>query len=283
MTRLYIPPEVTWELLVVNNRCTDDTDAVIDSFAASLPIRRLWEPEPGLSNARNRVLEEATGDYIVWTDDDVFVDAGWIDAYVRAFLRWPDAAVFGGPIEPLFEGDPPSWLRLVLQRIGGVYGLQTLGREAVKLHPERVGEGPYGGNMAMRRSVLLQFPFDRDLGVRHGDYAIGEETEAIRRILEAGHTGWWSPEPQVQHWVPRSSQTVAYVRRWMVGAGRFKARTAATKSAASWRARLGMRAYVARHEVQFQIRRHLAPPEVWIMDLVRASHARGMLEGYGRE
>jgi glycosyltransferase involved in cell wall biosynthesis len=279
MTRLVIPPEVTWELLVVNNRSTDSTDEVITSYEGRLPIRRCWEPTPGLSNARNRALSEATGEYILWTDDDIFVDEGWVVGYARAFRRWPKAAVFGGPIEPLFEGPPPDWIPRVMDHIGPVYGRQTLGDTPVPLAPARVGAGPYGGNMAMRRDALLRFPFDPDLGVRHGEYAIGEETEVIRRMLEAGHAGWWTPEAGVRHWVPRSSQTLGYVRRWMVGCGRYIAQDHARRVS---RPRLYAR--MLRHEIRYRVRRPFLAPERWIKDLARASHARGqLLASHARE
>ena len=70
MTQLRQPERADWELLVVNNNCTDTTDAVIAAFAARLPIRRVWQPVPGLSNARNAAVEHAAGDYIIWTDDE---------------------------------------------------------------------------------------------------------------------------------------------------------------------------------------------------------------------
>ena len=38
MTRLTLPPEVEWELLVVNNNCVDDTDEVINSFKTRLHV-----------------------------------------------------------------------------------------------------------------------------------------------------------------------------------------------------------------------------------------------------
>ena len=43
MHRLRIPPSVEWELLVVNNNCTDQTDTVISNHKKYLPIRRLFE------------------------------------------------------------------------------------------------------------------------------------------------------------------------------------------------------------------------------------------------
>ncbi len=73
-----------WEILVVNNNCSDDTDAVIQRHSDVLPLRRLSEPRPGKSYAANLAVQEARGDVILWIDDDVLVDPGWLGAYVRA-------------------------------------------------------------------------------------------------------------------------------------------------------------------------------------------------------
>jgi len=98
--RIAIPSETDWELLVVNNNCTDRTDEVIRVFQGRLPVRRIFEGRPGLSHARNRAIAEATGNYIIWTDDDVTVCEGWLSAYVDAFRRWPEAAIFGARLSP---------------------------------------------------------------------------------------------------------------------------------------------------------------------------------------
>ena len=50
--QIAIPSETDWELLVVNNNCTDRTDEVIRVFEGRLPVRRIFEKRPGLSNAR---------------------------------------------------------------------------------------------------------------------------------------------------------------------------------------------------------------------------------------
>jgi len=52
--------------------------------------------ERGFARARNRAVDFAEGDYVVWTDDDVVVDRGWLAAYVEAFRRRPEA-VFSAP------------------------------------------------------------------------------------------------------------------------------------------------------------------------------------------
>jgi glucosyl-dolichyl phosphate glucuronosyltransferase len=282
LTMAMVPRDVEWEVLVVNNNCTDSTDDVIRSFEKLLPIRRLWEPVAGLSSARNRAVAEATGDYIVWTDDDVLVDADWLAAYVRAFRRWPVAAIFGGPIDPLFEDGPPAWIPAVMHWIGPVFGRQSLGDEPVRLDPEVLPHGPYGGNMAMRRSVQVRFPYDPTLGVRHGEYITGEETQVMMRMLETGVEGWWTPEPRVAHCIPRQAQTTAYVRRWFIGRGKGELRLGDEAALRQTRRpiRLVMRSLW--HELRFRFRRHLVPPEEWIMDLMIAGKTQGTILGMAR-
>ena len=63
-----------WELQIVDNGSTDATQSVIEEFKPSLPIYRTEAPVPGLSNARNVGIENARGQFIIWTDDDVIVD-----------------------------------------------------------------------------------------------------------------------------------------------------------------------------------------------------------------
>src|SRR5262249_5404549 len=91
-TRLRVPAGLQWELLVVNNNCTDDTDQVLGRYRDRLPLSPLFEPRQGLSHARNCAVQAAAGDLIVWTDDDVLVDPDWLGCHVAAAQRWPEAA-----------------------------------------------------------------------------------------------------------------------------------------------------------------------------------------------
>lgn len=61
-----------WELLLVDDGCTDRSPAICDRLAASdSRIRALHQPKnAGVSEARNRGLREATGAYIAFLDAD---------------------------------------------------------------------------------------------------------------------------------------------------------------------------------------------------------------------
>ncbi len=216
MHELVVPDGVEWELLVVNNNSTDDTDAVVSRHSTELPIRYLLEPTQGKSHALNRAVREAAGEYILWTDDDALVCRDWMAAYVDAFRVWPSAAVFGGPVRPWYEGTPPRWLEEALPIVSSAYALRDFGEESLPLSAKRV---PYGVNMAVRSNDQARNLYDTALGPRPGSQLRGEETALVREMLESGASGWWVPDAVVRHWVPKDRQALAYVRSFYRGIG----------------------------------------------------------------
>jgi hypothetical protein len=165
-----------------------------------------------------------------------------------------------------------------MDHVGPVFGKQDLGNAPVALRPDAVGKGPYGGNMAMSIAALRRFPFNPDLGVRHGQYAIGEETEVIRRMLESGIVGWWIPDARVQHVVPSSAQNVRTIRRWMAGSGRYIALTLEWGHAGAHNDPIRLCGRIVRSELLYLVSRASAPPEVWIRHVIRSGRDRGRLQ-----
>jgi len=97
--------DVFWEIAIANNNSTEHTDQVIGEYADRLPLQREFEPRRGGFMRPNRAIDVAKGEYILWTDDDVIVDAGWLAAYVEAFRRWPRQ-------QSLAAKSPPNMKRL---------------------------------------------------------------------------------------------------------------------------------------------------------------------------
>ena len=60
-----VPQEVACSFLIVDNGSTDTTCSVLERFANKLRMHLIYEPQPGLSIARNRALAEAQTDYII--------------------------------------------------------------------------------------------------------------------------------------------------------------------------------------------------------------------------
>ena len=279
MVALVIPPGVSREVLVVNNNCTDATDAVVRSFEGRLPIRRLFEAKPGKSNALNKATREARGECILWTDDDTRVDHGWLAAYCRAFERWPNAAVLGGVIDPWFEGHPPLWLQKAMVSIAGAYAVRDFGTEPVGLTDVVV---PFGANMAVRRDVQTKYTYDTGLGPRPGSPLRGEETAIVRQMLEDGLEGWWIPDARVRHFIPKSRQRVRFVREFFFGQGLGDALDLPLGRGPHL---FGRPRYLWRQavesEAKYRLGRLFGRPEVWTRHLAEAAQAWGQMSGYG--
>ena len=126
-----IPAGAEWELIVVNNNSTDETAEVLKKHEmhGGLPLRSLFERKQGNAPARNCAMHAARGEFIVWTDDDVLVDAGWLEEMVGAYRRWPQATFFGGTVDPLYEVDPPKWMTQHRTLVEGPFAMRQLGPE----------------------------------------------------------------------------------------------------------------------------------------------------------
>ena len=146
LTGIQVPGDLSWEIVIINNNSTDHTDDVIGEYVGRLPVRREFEPRPGKSNAQNRAMDVAKGDYIVWIDDDVLVDAGWLTAYMEAFRRWPEAAVFGGRITPRYEAPVEKWVIESEAVLHGPYAIRDFGDNVYPLSAEDEDHYPFGAN-----------------------------------------------------------------------------------------------------------------------------------------
>jgi glycosyltransferase involved in cell wall biosynthesis len=217
MRELRIPDGHTWELLVVNNNSTDNTDEVIDKHSDHLPVQRLLETRQGLSNARNRVLTHTRGDLLLWTDDDVLVDPDWLVSYVETANSNPNAGYFGGTVEPWFETEPPRWVNRNLDLLQGPFALRNLGNG---IRPFVDRETPFGANMAFRTAELRGFEFDPRLGRVGTGMLSGDETSLIDRLKAEGRTGIWIGPAKVRHFIPTVRMTSEYIWKFFHGLGR---------------------------------------------------------------
>jgi glycosyltransferase involved in cell wall biosynthesis len=284
LAAMQVPKDLDWEVVVVNNGSTDHTDIVIEAFAERLPIRREFELQRGHSSARNRALDAATGDYIVWTDDDVVVDHGWLSAYFEAFCRWPEAAVFGGPIIPKFETPAVKWIARTVGSealLGGPYAVRDFGGEVLPLSVAdwRV---PYGPSYAVRTRDHRNFRYDLNLGRRGGQSRNSEETDVITRMLLSGATGYWLPQARVKHCIGRDRQTVRHLAREYRSTGDahvyLQQRNGEPyKGPLLFGAPRWMWRQMAEEWLRYWVHRLMSPAPVWLPHLYRYAYVWGQI------
>jgi glycosyltransferase involved in cell wall biosynthesis len=277
MTRLEIAPGTKWEVLVVNNNCTDDTNDVLQEYARHLPLVVLFEPRPGKSFAANLAVREAKGEYILWTDDDVLVQPDWVEAYIKAFMTWPDASVFAGAIDPWFETTPPTWLHNVFPSVANAYAALDFGPNGFDMTQDTY---PYGANMALKRRAHLHAPYDTRIGPRPNSGIRGEEMILARSLLASGHTGRWVPEARVRHFIPPERHNLRYLSQYYVGSGEvlgILARGRLEKPRAFGRPLWLWKAAIL-SEAKYRWNRMTGSPEDWIESFKETCVTRGRLK-----
>lgn len=133
--------------------------------------------EQGLSGARNTGVEEASGDIVVFLDDDAWADGDWLKHILAAYSS-PSVVGVGGAIEPIWPESRPAFFP---PEFDWVIGCSFSGMETT---PGRV-RNLIGANMSLRREVLESVgPFDSSVGRTASKPLGGEDTELCIRVLQ---------------------------------------------------------------------------------------------------
>ena len=278
MRCLIIPEGVSWEVIVVNNNCTDNTDEVIERHVDSvLPIRRLFVSEQGQCHCRNAAIEAATGDWILWTDDDVLVAPDWLSEYVTAIKANPKDSFMGGSIAPWFETPPPAWLKKHFARLEGAFAVTPVAPETRTLDVTGKDEAIFGANMAFRTEVMREFPFNTELGLVGEQPMRGDETDMVLRLVAAGHEGLWVGSAKVQHYIPTKRMTTKYLWEFFYGCGQAQSRMAEPTQVATW---FGQPRWAIRGWLSSMLAAKFLYPlknRLWLQHFSRAATCAGVL------
>lgn len=277
---LTIPKGLRWEVIVVDNNCTDNTMSVIGQHQARLPLRGVAEPQQGHSHARNCAVREAKGSYLLWTDDDVLVDTDWIVNHLDAVERFPDAKFFGGPVRPWYEATPPNWVLRHYNRVKHCWAIVDLGSDTRPLCAE---EYPCGANVGFRLEVMRRYSFDPTLGRIGAQLSSEDETRVIEAIRRDGGEGVWVGNAGVDHFLPASRLTPRYVfeiNHWLGyhGCSAFAQDDSTSfRNAPRW---IWKRYLINRTRAQI-----LAPlkNDTWLESLLESARWHGMIDRFQRE
>lgn len=209
------PPSGGWRLVVVDNGDDPRTREVLTGLLSRLPLTVVRESRPGKNVALNTGLSHLDGDLAVFTDDDVYPDPNWLVALRQAADAHPSFSILGGTVLPRWESPPPPWI-LDWVPLGPVYTL-TGDLPDGPTTPHTV----FGPNMAVRCDVFQQgVRFDQGIGPRAGSYAMGSETELVRRLSAAGHRAWHVAAARVEHFIRAEQLDRAWILRRAVNFGR---------------------------------------------------------------
>jgi L-malate glycosyltransferase len=186
------------EFVVVDNGSSDDTRAVIESFANKINIKYIFEPRNGKNVALNAALDSVRlGDVVVFTDDDVDVPRDWLTSIRSVCDRWPEYMIFGGRIEVVYPTlDLPAWVD------DHTVGMLAFARHDYADHEcEYHGyNNPYGPNYWVRKEIFDRgYRYNESIGPKTKNRMMGSETSFFVTLIKDGYKFIYAPSVCVGH------------------------------------------------------------------------------------
>ena len=209
-----VPESLEWEIVVVDNNSQDGTANIVNTFSktSTIPVGYALEPRQGLSNARNRGIQEARGAIIAFIDDDVLPAPDWIVQVGATIDRW-DAHGIGGRILPRWDAPPPLWLTRS-QHFMDRLAIMDVDESRVLSFPMKGRPQVWGANMAFRREVFDKVGgFDQAHGMVGTKLFRGEEVELVNRALKHGLRIVYDPAVMVLHRIGEGRLQKGYFRK----------------------------------------------------------------------
>lgn len=211
LQQLRVPSGVAVELCVIDNNSSDATPQAFEACAGNLPFpaRYVFESAQGLSNARNRGLAEASGEYIIYTDDDVLVEPDWLEQYALSLLTLGADAAYGRVV-PQWRG-PAPWF--FMPELRATYALLDYGAQSFFVDQD--WQEFFGANFAVRRRLLQDLGgFDARLGRTKGAFFVGEERQVFLRLRERAARIHYNAANTVQHVIADNRKNTAFLRKY---------------------------------------------------------------------
>ena len=149
------------ELVVVDNRSDEPLADRIDlSWHPDAHIVR--EETLGLTAARLRGIREASGDLLVFVDDDNVLDPDFLEVALRTMEERPFLGSWSGQCRPAFEEPPPEWTR----RYWGSLVIREFEHDVWSNLPRLPESMPCGAGLCVRRNVALHYLHLHESGKR---------------------------------------------------------------------------------------------------------------------
>lgn len=155
----------TIEVIVVDNNSTDGTKQVIARYPA---VTYIFEPQKGITRARQRGFLESAGDILAFVDADTLPPPGWIDQIWEQFGADKNLACLSGPYSFYdlsgFRNKVSTGWFVVARPFSAITGYLMV-----------------GGNFAIRRDVL-----ERMGGFDSSIEFYGEDVDIAKRAAKEG-------------------------------------------------------------------------------------------------
>lgn len=202
---------INWEIIVVDNNSIDDTSNVAkkawQSLNSDVPFTVIREPIPGLSNARRTGVKNASFEFILFCDDDNWLERNYLSHAYDVMCANPNIGVLGGQSEACFEVEAPLWFK----HFAFAY---ALGKQLPATGLANKRKYIAGAGMVVRKQIfetLDRIGFQNLLSDRKGkNLSSGGDSELCLIILFLGYDLYYDEQLKFTHFIPAKRLTWSY-------------------------------------------------------------------------
>ncbi len=191
------------EIVVIDNGSTDKTKSIIKEFKGNgiFQTKYYFEPEIGLSYARNAGARVSNHTWLFYLDDDGLVMADTLKNIFFVINNY-NFQIFGGIYEAYYIGEKPKWIS---SEFGSKAIIQT---EIGSLLPKETIEG---GVMIINKEVFLKTGnFNINFGMKGSKIGYSEESEFIQRCKNQNISIGFSPFIKIYHLVGQHKYSILW-------------------------------------------------------------------------
>lgn len=200
------------ELILVNNNSNDDSENIINKELGGFNLFHweiVFEGKPGLSNARVAGIEKAKGAFLLFCDDDNWLDKEYIQRAFPILEMNENIAVLGGYGSPVSDTEIPEWF----YSFENSYAVGRQRVESGKIHGDR--NVVYGAGMIVNRDAFYKihskgFSF-KTLGRTGQKLSSGEDSELCLAFQIAGYDIWYDEQLLFKHYIEPRRLTERYL------------------------------------------------------------------------
>lgn len=156
-----------YEILVVNDGSKDNSQIIIDEYKDKYPekIIAIKQENKGVATTRNESIKKANGDYIMFIDNDDYLDEDYIETFVREIEKQDYDVVIGGYRRPNQNGKilksiklkEEEWSKLIIMAPWAkIYKKKYLIDNNIEFLNVNLGEDIYFNLKAMLKSDKIK-------------------------------------------------------------------------------------------------------------------------------
>lgn len=192
-----LPKHVDIEVIIVDNDSVRSAQSVIHKFQNShqFILKYFNQPEKNISLTRNMAVNKASGDYILFIDDDEVASPKWVHHLLETMHTYNADGVFG-PVVPEFNPKTPLWMKR-----NDLFYSPVLGTGLKATHK-------WTSNCIVSAALLKKNknPFDPSYGITGG-----EDTHLFDRLEHKGAHFVYCMEAWVSEFLPPNRTRISYI------------------------------------------------------------------------